>query len=400
MEEVHPFVRHLAHSFLAELDPFAGEVDTLLRERPWFDSLRDALGGDTRAEVKDQIGRVVRGIAGLEPMDVEPIGRLARTVARADVPAADLVDVLHQATALAWARFERYGAEQDFTNDDVLAGAAGLWALTDRYRAAITEGYDRAVADRDRDRARERAALVDALFDGRTAVDLTLGEAAHRLGFPDRPTLVAVVAEHPPGQEPAEHLESALSAERIHSVWQPAPAGLNGVVVIASGDGTVTDVPSETLDRQLQRHLPGRVGVSPPFAQITDVPVQLALADLARRCTPPGEHRVVHMEGEPVAALVVAAPGPARHLMDRVLAAVLALDDAERDAVLETLTAWMASAGSMAELARRLYCHRNTARNRLTRAEKVIGRSLADPRAAAEVVAALTAWHLEPDGLS
>jgi DNA-binding PucR family transcriptional regulator len=54
----------------------------------------------------------------------------------------------------------------------------------------------------------------------------------------------------------------------------------------------------------------------------------------------------------------------------------------------------MAAGGSASEAGRRLYCHRNTVRNRLARLEELSGRSLADPRALAELCTATEAVRL------
>lgn len=47
----------------------------------------------------------------------------------------------------------------------------------------------------------------------------------------------------------------------------------------------------------------------------------------------------------------------------------------ERDLLLQTLSAWLASGGSAGQTAALLYCHRNTVLNCLRRLEALIGRS-------------------------
>ncbi len=66
----------------------------------------------------------------------------------------------------------------------------------------------------------------------------------------------------------------------------------------------------------------------------------------------------------------------------------------ERDALLDTLEAWLDNGGSAERAASALYVHPNTVRQRLRKLEQRTGRALSDPRAAAELCIALeTARH-------
>jgi DNA-binding PucR family transcriptional regulator len=79
-----------------------------------------------------------------------------------------------------------------------------------------------------------------------------------------------------------------------------------------------------------------------------------------------------------------------------VLGGVLDLDPDERSLLLETVEVWVEAGGSATEAGKRLYCHRNTVRNRLARLEELTGRSLSDPRSLAEVCTAVEAVRLLP----
>lgn len=79
-----------------------------------------------------------------------------------------------------------------------------------------------------------------------------------------------------------------------------------------------------------------------------------------------------------------------------MLGGVLALPDDERTTLLSTVQAWMDAHGSATEAGKALFCHPNTVRYRLRRLEEYTGRSLDDPRAVAEMVAALEALKVFP----
>lgn len=117
------------------------------------------------------------------------------------------------------------------------------------------------------------------------------------------------------------------------------------------------------------------------------------LAETALRACPAGGG-VVLLDEQLPAALVVSSPGLGSSLAARVLGPLDRLDPADRDVIIETLTAWLDSDGSAQRAGARLYCHRNTVLNRLRRFEQLTGRCLTRPSDAVEVSLALTARRL------
>jgi DNA-binding PucR family transcriptional regulator len=74
--------------------------------------------------------------------------------------------------------------------------------------------------------------------------------------------------------------------------------------------------------------------------------------------------------------------------MNNVLGPLLNTAAEERDLLLETLETYF-TAGSIAEAAKRLFCHRNTVRHRLSRIEDLTGRSVDNPSGAVELYIAI-----------
>ena len=77
-----------------------------------------------------------------------------------------------------------------------------------------------------------------------------------------------------------------------------------------------------------------------------------------------------------------------------MLGPILELPTQDRSSLLSTLQAWFDAGGSAVETGKRIYCHPNTVRYRLRRLQKHTGRSLDDPKAVAELLAALDALRL------
>ena len=142
----------------------------------------------------------------------------------------------------------------------------------------------------------------------------------------------------------------------------------------------------------------GRVGISPEYDDARDTGRTLGIAAAARRCLPPGSTGVASIDDNWAAALVAGAPEISTRVVYRLLGQVVALAPEERDILLTTLRAWLECGGNATAAARKLYCHRNTVRNRLHRLEALSGQSLNDPRGVAGLsIAAQGARLLEQD---
>src|SRR5262249_17330281 len=151
----------------------------------------------------------------------EPTRELARASALMGIPVAELLDLHRLATSIAWEHFVRFGREiagRDIEPEELLVGTSRLWEVTNRYMTVISEAYDDTAAERIRTVERERAALVDALFEGHSTGDPGPGDAAHRLGLPHRGDFVAVVAEVAPRTVRIDDLEHELRSGGIASV--------------------------------------------------------------------------------------------------------------------------------------------------------------------------------------
>jgi hypothetical protein len=162
-----------------------------------------------------------------------------------------------------------------------------------------------------------------------------------------------------------------------------------GLVVIVE-EASGPDLLREVLDVRAS----GRVGVSPVYADYADTARDVRFADLALGCLPPGSQGVAGFDDHPIGTLVASSPELSERLVHGVLGPVLALEGEERDTLIGTLRTWIDEAGSVGTTAERLFCHRNTIRNRMQRIEALTNRSLADPAALTEVCLAMTALAL------
>lgn len=268
--------------------------------------------------------------------------------------------------------------------------AASIWSSSDEYSVALTESYREAVADARLHTDRHRSALVEALITGNVTDHGAPWEVAKLLGLPYEGTFVVVAAETTTlGAEPLAEAESRLQPYDVASAWRLQPGQQLGLVSCGRQ-------PVATVLTVLGKLAQGRVGVSPPFATVDRTPWALRLARIALANLPAGGSGVAQFDDSPLGVLVAADPQTAREVTSRVLGRVLALDVEDRETLLGTVEAWFDAGGSATAAGRGLFVHPNTVRYRLRRVEELTGRSVDDPRAVAELAAALQALRVFP----
>lgn len=272
--------------------------------------------------------------------------------------------------------------------DALLDASSRLWAVADEHALALTEAYRAATAELLAAQQRRRSALVDALFTGQLTFDAGTWEVGKLLGLP-LDTKLAVVAAETSGlaEESLAGVERNLAELGIVSAWQLTPTLQAGVVAMRD------DQRDDILD-VLRATAAARTGVSPPYSALAETPRALHLARTALAEIPAGKADVRVFSTSPLAALIAYDPDESRRLAEVVLGPVLDLPPEDRDALLETLQAFLDHGGSADRAAQALYCHPNTVRYRLNRVRELTGRSLSDPRALAELATAAQAVRL------
>ena len=274
-------------------------------------------------------------------------------------------------------------------SDKLVDAASDVWWLIGEYTQELTVAYREAAAELLLAGARERSALVEALFTGGIPDRDTLWEAAKLLRLPWEGVFVVVAAEAPGlAQEGVPDVEALLAARGIGSAWRLHPDIQTGVVSLRHADAL------PVLLGLLGGGVRARAGVSPVYRSLGETPRALHYARLVLASLPPGAPAVAQFEQTPLRVLAAAAPDAAAELARTVLGPVLDLPAQDRSSLLGTLQAWFDAGGSAVEAGKRIYCHPNTVRYRLRRLQEHTGRSLDDPRAVAELLAALDALRL------
>ncbi|MFF0476340.1 PucR family transcriptional regulator [Streptomyces sp. NPDC004284] len=317
--------------------------------------------------------------------DASSARETGRHRAEQGVPLADTLHAYRIGSQFLWTEIlAEARARPEISDGLLLSESTGFWALSGLYAEAVAVAYRETAAELTSQGQARRSALVEALFTG-IVTDRTLWETARELELPEHgPYAVAAAKAGAPGEEPLTGAEAALRQANLPSAWRLLPDQQLALIALPT-------TAAETTCLRILRRTRARVGFSPRFHSLRDTPQALRFARLALaglEGTGPG---VARFDDNPLAMVVAAAPAEAAHLMEVVLRPVLDLPAAERSRLLRTLEHWFAAAGSAGGAAKSLFVHPNTVRYRLRRVEELTGRSLSDPRATADIGAALLA---------
>ncbi|MFF3972907.1 PucR family transcriptional regulator [Streptomyces rubiginosohelvolus] len=404
VEVLHRAARVLVASLPALTDRL---VEALYAQEPAY---RAAIDSD-RAEVWQEVHHSLRHNVGslIQPREFrESAHRTSRWIgeirAEQGVPLDAVLHAFRMGGAMVWQDLVDETARRDPDDIRLLVHvAADVWNFVDEHCGVVADAYRQAERRLSWRRENRQRLMVAALLDG-TARIADLAEAAEMLGLPEqgRYAVLAVaegrrsaagpadagVARRGPG--PAARTPVVLPAAHpgAAALWHPGPDAEFAILPLTGPPGELSelaaalDVPAGT-----------RAGIGSAVEGLAALGDARRLAETALRACPATGGTVLLDEHLPD-ALVVSSPALAGALADRVLGPLDRLDPADRDVIVETLTAWLDADGSAQRAGARLYCHRNTVLNRLRRFEQLTGRCLTRPRDAVEVSLALAARRL------
>ncbi|MGH7639434.1 MAG: PucR family transcriptional regulator [Candidatus Dormibacteria bacterium] len=391
-------------------DPSAGAVETiaslargLLRQIPEMTGrLVDAIYGrdqnyrehrlvpddDLRRSCSENLREYICALTLLPDQREVPLAvALATGQRRAEqgLPLESLLRAFRLGGIVVWESLLREAAcRPEVPSDQLLEGAVLVWEMTDLYSSEVAFAYQRAQAELHHRDATQRQTLLHALFTG-TASDTDLSQAPDILSLgPAGPFLVGVAES---SRETGDSLAAALRAQGIRSEWLARQDRLVGLL-----SPSRPGCPASRAVLAASGSL--RAGLSPEVESLRQVATAYRLAELALKAIPPGKVEVASLDDRIASVLLVASPDLAQRLVRRALGPILDPATGDRGPLLRTLRLYLDSGGSVAKVAQRVPCHRNTVFNRLTRIQDLTGLSPAEPREMTELCLALQAIDL------
>ena len=326
---------------------------------------------ELQASCTENVRFFSRCLQGGEAFDPSAAVKLGTQRAAAGVPLPALIDSYRIGLHCVWDMISEIANRPGGSvgRDALLAATERVWQAQDLYTTTMAGAYrEQAMHEVLADEA-ERAALTEALLEGR---------------LPQRGPYVVIAADVPTvGKQPLRGIASILTSVDVSSAWRLLPDLQIGIAYIASQHT------HDALLTVLRRVATTPVGISPPFDDLAGTAQALRYARFALNARNPSGATVVVFDDSVLGVAAVSAPEVTSKIESVVLAGFESLPADDKDTLFTTLKAWIDHNGSLSDTAEALYCHPNTIRYRLRRIEQLSDRSLKVPRDLAELCLAV-----------
>jgi DNA-binding PucR family transcriptional regulator len=368
-------------------------VATVRADIDFYKNTRVVTDDDLLTTSTETIRFVFDGLEAGRPFDTSPAAATGSKRAADNVPLPAVMDAYRVASHYIWDAMSELASWQPsrISREALIRATARLWQAQDLYTDAMTNAYRQQAMQQVLEDEAERAALAEALLEGRIFDDRTIWEIAELLRLPSRGPYLVIAAESPVvGKQAVRGIAGMLSSVDVSSAWRLLPDLQIGIAHI--GSKTAHDA----LLALLGRVATTRVGVSPPFDNLAETAQALRYARIALTARDASGGNVTVFDDSVLGVAAVSAPEVTSKLADIVLGPFADLSADEKDVLFTTFRTWVDHDGSLPKTAAALYCHPNTVRYRLRRVEERSGRSLTVPRDLAELCLAFEIYQRLP----
>jgi len=374
-------VRRITSILASNVDELAQDVASAVRaEVDFYKATRAVADDDLLASCTENLRIALKSLQDGVAFDTSPAATTGSRRAAAGIPLPAVMDAYRIASYRLWDAVVDIATEKRVSRDMMIQATRRIWRFQNLYTDAMASAYRQQNMQQILDDEAERAALTEALLDGRNITDYSVWEVAQLLRLPLSGPYVVIAAQCPIlGKQALPGISAKLRCVDIFSAWRLLPDLQVGIAQVPSS--SKRDTMLELIERQAIK----RVGVSPQFHGLTDTAQALRYARVAMnaRCSKNGG--VTVFDDSVLAVAAVSAPEVTKKLATVILGQFDDLPSAEKDVLLDTFRAWLANKGSVTNAAAQLYVHPNTVRHRLHRIERHTGRSLAVPDELAEM---------------
>lgn len=289
---------------------------------------------------------------------------------------------------VCWRGIAAVAAESGMSAVEVAALAELVFAYIDELAAASVAGHADELDTTGRVRERQRERLARRLLSAASEDDVQ--RAAERAAW-ELPVTVTCVAL------PPRH-----AAVVTHHL-DPRTLQVTGDLAGIPDDLTVLVVPDVSDRARLGRLLTARHALIGPTVATLDAAASarhvargLSLIDASTQRSASTRGEAIDLDDCLVELVVHADPPALARLQERALAPLADLRPSSREAITQTLRAWLLHQGRRAAVADELQVHPQTVRYRMDRARELYRDQLEDPRRILELIVALAAPPPEP----
>ena len=375
-------VRRIASMLASNVDELAHDVASAVRaEVDFYNSTRAVTDDDLLASCTANLRYALKSLEDGVAFDTSPATAAGSRRAAAGIPLPAVMDAYRVASYRLWDAIVDIATEKRGVSRDMMVEATRrIWRFQNLYTDAMASAYRQQNMQQVLEDEAERAALTEALLDGRTITDYSVWEVAQLLRLPLSGPYVVIAAECPiVGKQALPGISAQLRAVDIFSAWRLLPDLQVGIAHVPSSSRR------DSMLGLIERQAIKRVGVSPQFHELTNTAQALRYARVALNARSSENGGVTVFDNSVLAVAAVSAPEVTKKVAAVILGQFDDLPTEEKDVLLDTFSGWLANKGAVTNAAAQLHVHPNTVRHRLHRIEQFTGRSLGVPDELAEM---------------
>jgi hypothetical protein len=340
---------------------------------------------ELRTSCTENLRFIFEGLQGGGSFDTSPAVTVGSQRAVDGVPLPAVMDSYRVGLHHTWDAISDLARRQPrISRDALIAATERVWQAQDFYTNAMAGAYRQQAMQEVLEDEAERAALAEALLEGRIFDDRSIWEIAELLRLPQRGSYVVIAAESPVvGKQALRGIAAMLSSIDVSSAWRLLPDLQIGIA--HTGSKATHDALLQLLDRVATTP----AGISPLFDNLADTAQALRYARFALNARNPSGAKVTVFDDSLLGVAAVSAPEVTSKVENIILGCFDDMSPQDKDILFTTFQAWVDHDGSVPKTAEALYCHPNTVRHRLRRIEQRSGRLLSVPRELAELCLAM-----------
>src|SRR5258705_4575180 len=270
--------RGIASTLADRVDELARDVASAVRaEVNFYKTTRAVTDDDLLASCTENLRIALKSLEDGVAFDTSPAAITGSRRAAAGIPLPAVMDAYRVASYRLWDVVVDIATEKRGVNRDmVIQATRRIWRFQNLYTDAMANAYRQQNMHQVLEDEAERAALTEALLDGRTITDYSVWEVAQLLRLPLSGPYVVIAAECPTlGKQALAGISAKLRAVDIFSAWRLLPDIQVGIAQVPSS--RKRDAMLGLIERQAIK----RVGVSPQFDELTDTAQALRYARVA-----------------------------------------------------------------------------------------------------------------------
>ena len=255
-------VRRIMSMLAGNVDELAQHVASAVRaEVDFYKSTRAVADDDLLASCTENIRFALKSLEDGVAFDTLPAATTGSRRAAAGVPLPAVMDAYRVASYCLWDAVVDIATEKRGVSRDVVIEATRrIWRFQNLYTDAMASAYRQQNMQQVLEDEAERAALTEALLDGRTITDYSVWEVAQLLRLPLSGPYVVIAAECPiVGKQALPGISAQLRAVDIFSAWRLLPDLQVGIAHVPSSSRR------DSMLGLIERQAIKRVGVSPQF---------------------------------------------------------------------------------------------------------------------------------------